>query len=82
MKPNQNEKPDVDAAGTKGEKVREAIGAMLSNDERGSVKDAPPDGSPSELAAQERLAEIERHVGELVKDPELEQEGAAREAKK
>ena len=75
MKPNNEDETGAHAAGEKGEKVRDAIGQALSTNKR----DPKPNGSPAERAAQERLAEIERHVGELVKDPELEQEGAARE---
>ncbi|MDB4942151.1 MAG: hypothetical protein JWP97_1685 [Labilithrix sp.] len=96
MKTNESDDKGVNAAGEKGEKVRKTIGAMLSSEERGKEPDAgdapgtlsarepvPTSGkSPAEIAAQERLAEIERHVGELVKDPELEREGAAREAKR
>jgi hypothetical protein len=78
------------------ERVRTAIGEMLSSEQRGVEPDAedapgtlsarepvPAAGTtPAEIAAQKRLAEIERHVGELVADPELAKDGEAREAKR
>ncbi len=91
MKTPNNEQAGANEAGGKGERVRTAIAEMLSSEERGKEPDrddAPgtlssrepvptSGGTPAEMAAQERLAEIEQHVGELVHDPELERDAAA-----
>ena len=91
MKTPNNERAGATEAGSKGERVRTAIAEMLSSEERGKEPDrddAPgtlssrepvptSGGTEAEMAAQERLAEIEQHVGELVHDPELEQDAAA-----
>jgi hypothetical protein len=88
-------KPIEQGAAGKGEKVQKAVAEMLSSEERGREperEDAPgtlserepvstSGGSPAEVAAHARLAEIQTHVSELVKDPELEQEAAVRKSK-
>lgn len=95
MKQNEQGKGGGNSAADKGAKVRNAVAEMLSSEERGKEperEDSPgtlssrepvptAGGSPAEIAAQRRLAEIEQHVGALVKDPELEQDGAARKQK-
>jgi len=95
MKTTKDEQAGANIAARKGEKVRTAIAEMLSSEERGKepdVEDAPgtlssrepvptSGGTTAESAAQERLAEIEQHVGQLVKDPELEQDAAAHKPK-
>ncbi len=95
MKTAKNEHVDASPSGNKGERVRTAIGEMLSSEERGREPEredapgtlsarepVPTEGrTPAEIAAQERLAEIEAHVGKLVHDPELEQDAAAHKPK-
>jgi hypothetical protein len=88
MKTAKNEQAGANQAGGKGEKVRTAIAEMLSSGQRGkepvrevsqgklsSREPAPTSGrTPAEIDAQDRLAEIEQHVGKLVHDPELERD--------
>ena len=90
MKHEGRDNTNTSGASAKGEKVRTAIGKMLSSEERGKEperEDAPgtlssrepvptTGGTVAEVAAQKRLAEIEEHVAKLVKDPELEQDSA------
>ena len=92
MKTTKDEQTGAHAAEEKGEKVRHAIAEMLSSEERGTVPDREDDsdtlssrhagptsgGTPAEIAAQKRLTEIEKEVGKLVNDPELEQDARAR----
>jgi|GEM_PF-6664064 len=93
MKSSEKENAGASAAGTKGERVRGAIGKALSSDEAGvesavenggvAVADrqpVPTSQASEEVAkaAQKRLAEIEARVGELVHDPELERDGKTR----
>ncbi len=70
------------AAGARGAKVRGGIGRMLSNaevvDEASTCDDAPP-SSCTHGAVQAHVAQIERHVGALLGEPALEEEGKARE---
>ena len=96
MKTSKPEQVGTQEAGGKGAKVRTAIGEMLSSEERGkepdqgdapgtlSSRDPVPTAGrdPAEVAAQERLAEIEAHVAKLVHDPELERDAAAHRPKR
>ena len=61
------------------EKVREAVEKMVSSKEP-VLEHAQQPEDPAELAAQNRLAEIERHVGELVGADAIEEDGRARES--
>lgn len=74
---NEGAQPPVFASSTaRVEKVREAVEKMVSSEDAGA---SPAGNDPAEVAAQKRLGEIERHVGELVGDASVEKDGRARE---
>lgn len=91
MKTAKIQQARASEADGKGKKVRTAIAQMLSSEERGkesdrddapgtlSSRDPVPtsSGTPAEIAAQDRLTEIEQQVGKLVNDVEIEQDAAA-----